>query len=224
MIIIPTIFALNKKDFYVRLNIAVKIAKNIQIDLMDGKFVEASSIDLKEIPNLKSFNNNFEAHLMVENPVKYLSKLKRIGIKKIIFHIESGHTKEIIERIKKLDMICFLALNPDTPIEKALPFLKSIDGVLLMGVYPGKENQEFIVKVYNKIKHLREIDKKVFIEIDGGVNKSVALKLNSIGVNAINSGSYIFSSKSPKRIISDLRKVLKKSSNHSIKKLPSNSS
>ena len=45
------------------------------------------SVSLKEIPNLKKYKNNFEAHLMCYHPEKYIKKLKQKGFKKIIFRI-----------------------------------------------------------------------------------------------------------------------------------------
>jgi len=87
--IIPTIFSKNKKQFNERFNKLIKISKNIQIDFMDGKFVKAKSVQLSQIPNLKKYKNNFEAHLMVKNPESWITKLKQKGFKKIIFHYSS---------------------------------------------------------------------------------------------------------------------------------------
>jgi len=84
--IIPTIFATNKKQFLERFKTLRPLSKNLQIDLMDGKFVKAKSISLSQIPNLKKYKNNFEAHLMTEFPQKRIPKLKSLGFKKFIFH------------------------------------------------------------------------------------------------------------------------------------------
>jgi ribulose-phosphate 3-epimerase len=197
MKIIPTIFAHNKKEFDKRFNKLINISKNLQIDFMDGKFVPAKSVQLKDIPNLKKYKNNFEAHLMCFSPEKYILGLKNKGFKKVIFHIEATKNPEkIIQKIKHLKMQPMIAINPETNV-KDLP--KEVS-VLLMGVHPGKEHQSFIQKVYNKIKELRKINKKTFIQVDGGVNEKFAKKLAKLKVNAVNSGSYISNSENPKKV------------------------
>ena len=193
--IIPTVFAHNKKEFNERFSRLVKISKSIQIDFMDGRFVKNKGVDIGDIPNLKKFKIRFEAHLMTRNPEKYIKKLKEKGFKKIIFHYEAVRNNDkiekLIKRIKYLQMDVMIAINPSTSIEKIIRFLDEIDGVLVMGVYPGREHQKFIKSVYNKIKRLRKINKKVIIQVDGGVNPNNISKFKEIGVNYINSGSFV---------------------------------
>ena len=212
MKIVPTVFAKNKKEFNLRFNKLIKISKNLQIDFMDGKFVRSKGIKLSDIPNLKKYKNNFEAHLMVSNPGSYVDKLKKKGFKKIIFHYESLKNLKKIEsliiKIRKAKMKTFIAINPKTKIEKISPFITSVDGILLMGVYPGKEHQKFVSTVYTKIKNLRKISKKVIIQVDGGVNPGNIRRLKKSGVNIANSGSFISDAKNPKSAFEKLtRKV-----------------
>lgn len=203
--IIPTIFAHNKKEFQQRFEKLLLVSKNLQIDFMDGKFVKAKSISLEQIPNLTKYKNNFEAHLMLYRPEKYIEKLKQKGFKKIIFHIEATKNPEkVIKIIKKEKLIPFIAINPVTALEKILPFLPRVRGVLFMGVYPGKENQSFIQKVYKKIFQLKKINKKIIIQVDGGVNFNVTKKLANLGVNYINSGSFISASENPRETLNKL--------------------
>src|SRR3989344_7891012 len=137
--IIPTVFSHNKKEFDVRLNKLIKISKNLQIDLMDGKFVKTKSISIAEIPNLKG-KGNFEAHLMIKKPSNYITKLKSKGFKKIIFHYNTDDNVKCIAEIRKNGMLAFLALNPEIKIEEVCYLFDLIDGILLMGHVPGKEH------------------------------------------------------------------------------------
>ena len=211
MKLIPTIFAHNKKEFNERLKKVIPIATNLQIDFMDGKFVKGKSTSIKETPNLKFYKNNFEAHLMVSRPEKYLIKLKQKGFKKIIFHVESNsQIEKIIKKIKSLKMVPYLALNPETPTEKTFPFLSKIKGVLFMGVHPGKEHQKFIPAILKKIRALRKKDKKIEIQVDGGVTIEIAKKLAKEEVNCINSGSFISDSENPKEIFNKLNSLIRK--------------
>lgn len=194
-LVIPTIFAKNKKEFNEKFSKLLPIARNIQIDFMDGKFVPAKSIKLSQVPNLKNYKNNFEAHLMVSKPEKYLTKLKQKGFKKIIFHIEATNDPEkIIEKIKALKMRPMVAINPETPIEK----IPRRTPVLFMGVQPGKEHQTFISSVYKKIKSFREKNKKTKIQVDGGVTDKTTPMLAKAGADILNSGSFISEAENPK--------------------------
>lgn len=234
MTIIPTIFAHNKKEFDERFNKLLPISRDFQIDFMDGKFVKAKSVQLKDIPHLPK-NKSFEAHLMCKNPEKYFSTLKKKGFKKIIFHIESTSNPEKVISQSKIQT--YIAINPETPIKKILPLISKIDGVLFMGVHPGKEHQKFIPEVYKKIATLRAFDSKIKtlkslnvasrrrarvglwgvqdarrkkhldIQVDGGVNLRTAPKLAKLGVNALNSGSFIADAENPKQMFKKLNDV-----------------
>jgi ribulose-phosphate 3-epimerase len=133
--IIPTIFAHNSREFSKRFGVISKISKYAQIDFMDGKFVSAKSVDIGRIPKLRG---NFEAHLMVSNPRKYISKLKERGFRRVILHIESLSGEEIFEEINKNKMSTLLAINPETPISKLEPFLKRSGGVMFREFILGK--------------------------------------------------------------------------------------
>ncbi len=206
--IIPTVFSRNKEEFEARIKIIKTTSREIQIDFMDGKFVESKSVDIKEIKLNKG--NKYEAHLMTFKPYLYLRLLKNKGFSKVIFHYESCDAEEIKNTISlghKLGLKVFIALNPGTSVTPIIPFLKEVNGVLLMGVNPGKERQKFILKVYDKIRELREIDKKIIIQIDGGVDIEIASKLGKLGANILNTGSFVSGAKEPKKALNSLRKA-----------------
>lgn len=203
--VIPTILAHNKKEFIDRFNKLRKISKEIHIDLMDGKFVNHRSVKISDIPNLKKYSNVFEAHLMVTHPEEWVSKLKTKGFDRIIIHYESFRNNEdlfdLIKKVNKLKMDIFLAINPDTNVWKSLPFIHSIKGILFMGVHPGIEHQVFIEKVYSKIKELRGFNNKIFLQVDGGINLENSKRFAELGVNSLNSGSYVSDSKYPQKAL-----------------------
>lgn len=212
-IIIPTVFAKSKKEFDKRFFEVIKISKEVQIDFMDGHFVRSKGITLADVPSLKHFKNKFEAHLMVAHPETWIKRLKNKGFDKVIFHYESlkngDEIKKLINDIHKLDMEAFIAINPKTHEAKISDFLNFVDGVLIMGVHPGKENQKLMFKTYLKIKNIRNINRKIPIQIDGGVNFHNIRKLVEEGATILNSGSLIAQSENPKEILIELYKEIK---------------
>jgi len=205
-LVIPTIFAKNKKQFDERFKKLLPVSRDLQIDFMDGKFVRSKSVQIKDIPNLKNYKNNFEAHIMVSDPERWISKLKQKGFKKIIFHIETTHRPErLIQEIKKLKIRPVVAINPKTSLDK----LPNGVPVLFMGVIPGKEKQAFVPLVYEKIRSFRQENKRTVIQVDGGASPKNIKKLARLGVDAVNSGSYISNSDNPKQALNKLKSLFK---------------
>ncbi len=211
--IIPTVFALNKEDFYKRFNKLIGITNYLQIDFMDGKFVKAKSVKIEDVPDCHEYWGKFEAHLMARNPEKYIEKLKEKGFFRVIFHYEALRNDNkiinLISEIKRNRMKAVIAINPSTGLDKILGFLDRVNGVLFMGVNPGKENQKFIFSVYEKIAELRKINRKIEISVDGGVNFSNIGKLRDLGVNYINSGGLISNSSNPKKMLKALKRAFR---------------
>ena len=150
---------------------------------------------------------------MTKSPEKYFSILKEKGFKKTIFHYEAFFEKEKIisfaRKIKKEGMAVFLAVNPETKVHDYLLLLKEFDGVMFMGVHPGKEHQTFIYSVLEHVKELRHFDKKIDIQLDGGVNAGNISYIKKAGVNIFNSGSYISESDNPKAALKKLKDEIK---------------
>ncbi len=209
--IIPTIFALKSHEFADRFFKILKIASHIQIDFMDGKFVSAKSLKLEQLPRLQPFRKDFEAHLMVKHPEQYLVDLQKKGFQKVIMHVESFNQAEkvilAIVKGKELGFEVFLAINPNTSVENLSPFLKIIDGVLVMGVKPGKEHQALLSGTFTKIRKIHQYEKKLLIQVDGGVTPKNIGKLKEAGAHLFNSGSFTSESENPKKAMKQLEQA-----------------
>ena len=66
-----------------------------------------------------------------------------------------------------------------------------------MSVRPGFGGQKFIPSSIEKIKKTKSIigDRKIFLQVDGGVNDSNALKIVQAGANVLVAGSFVFNGK-----------------------------
>ncbi|MCF7872340.1 hypothetical protein K9L97_04875 [Candidatus Woesearchaeota archaeon] len=211
MKIIPTIFSKNKKEFEERYKKLSKITKELQIDIMDGKFVKTKSIQPKDLPNFIHTGKTIEAHLMTKNPEKYLKILDSKFVGRIIFHYETikntKKIKEFIKEIHKKGMHAILAINPETKTTQIKEIIPEINKMLIMGVKPGKEKQKLLKNTYTKIKEIKKLNQKIQIQIDGGVNKQTAKKLRSAGAEILNTGSYISNAKDPKKTLEELKNI-----------------
>ena len=95
--------------------------RSVQLDIMDGKFVESTTWNNPE--ELKSFSEpvNFEAHLMVENPEIYVENWLYSGVVRIITHIEATTDPDLLIKLCHDAGIQYgIALNPETSNEKII--------------------------------------------------------------------------------------------------------
>lgn len=202
MKIIPTVFAKNKKEFDDKFGKVVKVSKEVQIDIMDGKFVNTRGILLKNVPDLRKNKNNFEAHLMVRNPELYILELKKKGFKKVLFHYESvnniDNLKRIVFLIRDEKMSPWIVFNLETSFDKVLDVIsrvEGLEGIMFMGVNPGREGQKIDLNTIRKVRNLKNLKKKIKIQVDGGVNDENISNLKEAGADVVNVGSFISKSK-----------------------------
>ena len=75
---------------------------------------------------------------MVTHPERWIDDMADAGADIFTFHVEvEGDKAEIISKVKAKGMKVGLAVKPRTPAEELLPFVGSLDQVLVMTVEPG---------------------------------------------------------------------------------------
>jgi len=168
----------------------------IQIDLMDNKFVQNQSIGPEVLAKYKTPFRR-EAQLMVEYPEGWIEELVKVRVERIVFPTEDAQgVEERINHIKNHNIGVGLSINPETRVEKIVPFMGTIDLVLVMGVNPGFGGQEFIPDTIEKVKELFQLRSEnnlnFLIEVDGGVNLENIKSLVDAGVDNLVIGSYLF--------------------------------
>lgn len=149
---------------------------SIHLDVMDGHFVESLTIGPVVAQAVRPVSSiPYHTHLMVSQPLRQARAFADAGSDLIVAHVEADDdAAEVIAAIHGYGRGAGLALNPETPAEAVLPYLDSIDLLLVMTVHPGRGGQAFIADVLLKMAELRdEIDRRGLslpIGVDGGVN------------------------------------------------------
>ena len=185
------------------------------LDVMDGVFVPNITFGSPVLEIFKNYAKKpLDIHLMIVNPENYIDKFSSYNPDTITFHIEAvKDISAILKKIKNLNIKAGLAINPDTPIKNLEPYLNEIDMVCLMGVFPGFSGQKFINKTNSRLRDLKNLieskKSKALIQIDGGVDLSNVKELSRLGADILVSGSCIFKSKNPSKIIDSLKKESK---------------
>ncbi|OGS40892.1 MAG: ribulose-phosphate 3-epimerase [Euryarchaeota archaeon RBG_13_31_8] len=185
----------------------------LHIDVMDGHFVQNITIGPVVVSKIRKISKIFfDVHLMIEKPENYVEQFVKAGADLITVHAEtSSDLKFLIKKIKDLNCKVGVSINPNTSIDKIKEIIPDVDLVLIMSVYPGFGGQGFIEDVLPKIKMARELidktGKKIYLEVDGGINDKNAKSVIENGANVLVAGNYVFTSKNYKKTIESIKKI-----------------
>ena len=170
----------------------------IHFDVMDGHFVPNITVGYEILSHVrKRVNLPIDAHLMIENPDKYIPKFVEAGANWVSIHIEGNpHIHRTLNLIKELGAKAGVVINPGTPLSALEEALYYADYVLLMSVNPGFSGQKFIPRSVERLKELKEMRDRInpscLIEIDGGIKESNIVEVVKAGADVVVVGSGIF--------------------------------
>ena len=184
-------------------------ADRIHIDVMDGRFVPNISMGPFIVEAIDSLTDlPLEAHLMIEEPDRYVGVFMDAGADVIIVHQENTpHLHRVVQSVRERGNQAGVALNPATPAYVLDEIIDELDLVLVMSVNPGFSGQRFIDSVLPKIRQVRETisDRglECDLEVDGGVNADTAPDAVSAGVNILVAATAVF--KHPEGVADGIR-------------------
>ena len=173
-------------------------ADRIHIDVMDGRFVPNISMGPFIVEAIDSLTElPLEAHLMIEEPDRYIDVFMEAGADVIIVHQENtAHLHRVVQSVRERGKQAGVALNPATPAQALDGIIDELDLVLVMSVNPGFSGQRFIASVLPKIREIRRTlsDRKIAcdLEVDGGVNADTAQAVASAGANVLVAATAVF--------------------------------
>ncbi|MBP0957833.1 MAG: ribulose-phosphate 3-epimerase [Oscillospiraceae bacterium] len=171
---------------------------HVHFDVMDGVFVPNISFGVPVLAGVRRHTDMFvDVHLMITDPLKYVGVFSDNGADMISFHLESdSDPAAVIREIKARGRKAGIAIKPGTPVSKVLPYVSSVDMVLVMTVEPGFGGQGFMHETLGKIRELKAyIDREcpgVHIQVDGGINAETAALVREAGADILVAGSYLF--------------------------------
>lgn len=182
-------------------------AQALHLDVMDAHFVPNISFGPDVVALAKKVAPSFyrNVHLMMSRPDLYLEKFAQAGAQTIQLHLEADcdlHTE--LKRIRALGLKNAIVINPETPVEKLLPYLDEVDEVLVMTVHPGYGGQKFIEECMPKVRFLRDRKRDLDIMVDGGINFETAKTALEYGANQLVAGSYLFKQSDMKKAVDEI--------------------
>ncbi len=196
----------------------IDTADYVHVDVMDGVFVPNISIGLPVLSSIRKVTAlPLDVHLMIVEPLRYVERFCDAGADLVTVHVEADlepNTQAAIEAIHGKGKRAGIVLEPGTPAEAVLPFLESVDIILVMTVQPGFGGQAFMEDMMPKVSAIRAlIDEKnpaCELEVDGGVSPATCKTCVAAGANVLVAGSSVYKAADIPARIAELRGGLEK--------------
>lgn len=177
-------------------------AHYVHFDVMDGRFVPNISFGIPVLKSIRPCTKmEFDVHLMIAEPEKYIEPFAKAGADLIGVHVEamnkdSDDLKRCIGKIREMGKKACVAINPHTPMDSVLPYVEQLDMVLIMSVEPGFGGQALLPFTLGKAERLANFIQqnglKIDIQMDGGIDRFNLRQVLDAGVNVVVAGSSIF--------------------------------
>ena len=184
-------------------------ADAIHLDIMDPTFVPNMSFGPSIVDFCRRTCPGFyrNVHLMMNRPDLYIDAFAKAGSQTLQIHVEADCDLHVeLARIRAAGMRNAIVLNPETPVERIVPYLGEVDEILVMTVHPGFGGQKFIADCMPKIEFLRARLPEMDIMVDGGVDASTAIVAAKAGANQFVAGSYLFAKVDMESAVVNMRK------------------
>ena len=182
----------------------------VHLDVMDGSFVPNITFGPKFIKDMRKLSDLvFDAHLMIDNPEKYIKAFSDAGCDIITVHKEATrHLNRALSMIREEGKEVGVAINPSTSVYEIENELMNVDYVMVMSVNPGFGGQSFIPQSLKKIKLLDDIRRNEGYEyrimVDGGVSLKNHIAVKEAGADILITGEAFFRSQDKASFIEEM--------------------
>ena len=185
----------------------------IHVDVMDGHFVPAITIGPLVTRAVREATAvPLDVHLMIEEPERHIADFIDAGANRVTIHVEAESCDDpgaVLRAIRDGGALPGLAVNPETRLEEAEPFLRDVALLLVMTVHPGKGGQHIEPGWEERVTRARRMREQVkasfLIEVDGGIKAFNAAQAVAAGADVLVAGSAIFESQDYAAAIRALR-------------------
>ena len=185
--------------------------KTLHFDVMDAHFVPNLSFGpaLCQAIHARFPECRLDVHLMMDNPLDYLSVFARAGAWAITLHREPlADPRAAMREIRALGARAGLSVKPGTAVETLLPCMDEMDLALIMTVEPGFGGQKFKAEQAEKIRALRRAGFTGDISVDGGVSMENARMLVGAGASMLVMGTAYFKASDPAAVARAVRELV----------------
>lgn len=182
--IVPTITVQTPELFKERLELILRTADRVHVDISDGLFTDTRLLGLAQVYVPEGIK--LDIHLMVQNPQDYLASALALKPNLIIVHIESeGDHLECAREIKSMGVNAGIAyLAESQPDELVTHFDHALVFTGTLGHYGGNLHQQSL----GKILEIKELNPDIEVSVDGGINRNNKQAVIEAGADVLDAG------------------------------------
>jgi ribulose-phosphate 3-epimerase len=187
----------------------------LHIDVMDNHYVPNLSFgaDLCRALRAEGIKAHLDVHLMASPVDRLIIDFAKAGASLITIHPEAClHVDRTVMMIKEQGCQAGIALNPSTPLDCLDYLIDVVDLVLVMTVNPGFSGQNFISRLIPKIeqvhKRIIQSGRRVYLQVDGGINHDNIAAIRKAGANVFVMGSTLFQAPDYAKMVAMLRTLI----------------
>lgn len=206
--ILPALLGDRNEILTTQFNKVALLSDVLHYDITDGVLVSPRTLPPSDYPQPRA-DQKIVWHLMVDElSAHHLEDCLRLPTQAVIIHAEAAQLPEMIDALLDKKISIGLALNPETAVSRATPWLKEIAFVQLMTVYPGTQGGQFIPSALEKIPELRTLHPELPVGIDGGVNRDTIRQIAVHHPDFVVVGSALTKADDPVRAYQELEEAL----------------
>lgn len=187
----------------------------LHFDVMDGMYVPNFSFGPSILQAVSNCSLPVDAHLMIEDPGRYVEEFVQAGAKIVTVHAEATrHLHRVLQQIRSAGALAGVALNPSTSPECLRYVMGDFDLVLVMSVNPGCKGQKLIPAMADKVGEVRRmLDKagcNALIEVDGGLDETSCAPFIEAGMDIMVAGRSLYGAADAGAYVRSVHKLAEK--------------
>jgi len=177
-------------------------ADSFHLDAADGHFVPALLFFPDLIRALRPHTSlPFHVHLMAERPSALAGEFLDAGADLLTVHAENGEPEAgaAIEQARRRGCGAGITLQLETPVRAVLPYLDTVEVVILLGTPVGIKGCDLAPAAYDRLREARQLLRerarhRVRLVADGAIRRHTVPRLYRAGADAVVPGSLVFQS------------------------------
>ena len=173
-------------------------ARIFHVDVGDGHFIPPVTIGAVVVqalaPTVHGHGGRLDCHLMVTDPAGQIPLIAQAGGDSVTFHVEAcPQPAPVLAAARAHGLGVGIAVNPETPLQRAVELAAQVDLVLCMSVHPGFSGQEFVPGSLERIRRLRTLlPDGTLLQVDGGLHRDNVGAVRAAGADLLVAGSGVF--------------------------------
>lgn len=191
--IIPSVLEQSKKSAHEKIQLIQKFSPVIQMDVCDGIFSDARTLQSSDFSRSDFGKLMIEAHLMVQDPESFVDQWIALGAKKIILHAEAKPRAQLIQHIASHGVEPAIACKATSTVKDIEPYSHLVHSFLFLSIDPpGHQGFPLHMPTLVQMKRFHDAHPEYTLEADGGVNDTTLQKFLAAGATQLVVGSWLF--------------------------------